>query len=200
VTSQATNRFEAEIKKFEEADRQNPPLQGAVLLIGSSSIRLWKDLDKAFLSVKVINRGFGGSQIEDSTCFAERIVIPCRPRMIVLYSGDNDLASGKTPERVFSDYKQFVAKVRQHLGDVRIAYISIKPSIARWHLTDQIKAANHKIRDFASKNKNLDFIDIFPAMLGADGRPRAELYVRDGLHMTEEGYALWRSSVAPCLK
>lgn len=197
---QSANRFEADIKKFEEADKQNPPAKGAVLFIGSSSIRFWKDLDKDFPETKVINRGFGGSQIEDSIYFAERIVVPYRPRMIVLYAGDNDLADGKSAEKVFSDYKDFVGKVRQHLGDVSIAYISIKPSIARRKLTDQIKTANALIKDHAAHNKNLKFIDIFPAMLGADGNPRAELYVQDGLHMTPQGYALWRAIVAPYLK
>jgi lysophospholipase L1-like esterase len=197
---QAENRFESEIKKFEEADKQAPPPKGAVLFVGSSSIRFWKDLDKDFPATKVINRGFGGSQIGDSTYFADRIVIPYSPRMIVLYAGDNDLAGGKSPEKVFADYKDFVAKVRQHLANVSIAYISIKPSLARWQLTDQIKATNELIRGYVSHNKNLAFIDIFPAMLGTDGKPRPELYVKDGLHMTPEGYSAWRAIVAPYLK
>jgi len=198
--SQAGNRFESEIQKFEENDRQSPPAKDSILFVGSSSIRFWKDLDKDFPSTKVINRGFGGSQIEDSTYFADRIVIPYNPRMIVLYAGDNDLAAGKTPEKVFADYKDFVGKVRQQLPKVPIAYISIKPSLARWQLTDQIKATNTLIRSYASHNKNLVFIDVFPAMLGADGRPRPELYVKDGLHMTPEGYAVWKAIVAPYLK
>jgi len=200
AASQVGNRFEAEIRKFEEADKQNPPPKGAVLFIGSSSIRMWKDLEKDFPKVKVINRGFGGSQIEDSTNFADRIVVPYHPRLIVLYAGDNDLAGGKSPERVFSDYKSFVGKVQKGLGNVRIAYLSIKPSLARWQLTDQIKATNEMIRSFVSQHKNLIYIDIFPAMLGADGKPRPELYVKDGLHMTPEGYSVWRSIVAPYLK
>lgn len=118
----------------------------------------------------------------------------------MLYAGDNDLAGGKSPEKVFSDYKSFVAKVQKGMGNVRIAYLSIKPSLARWQLTDQIKATNEMIRSFASQNKNLTYIDIFPAMLGADGKPRPELYVPDGLHMTPAGYSVWRSIVAPYLK
>jgi lysophospholipase L1-like esterase len=120
--------------------------------------------------------------------------------MIVLYAGDNDLAAGKTSEKVFADYRDFVAKVRKQLANVPIAYISIKPSLARWQLTDQIKATNGLIRAYASHNKKLVFIDVFPAMLGTDGKPRPELYVKDGLHMTPEGYAVWRAIVAPFLK
>jgi lysophospholipase L1-like esterase len=198
--TQGVARWETAIRSFEEADQKNPPPKGAVLFVGSSSIRFWTTLEQDFPSVKVINRGFGGSQIEDSTFYADRIVVSYKPRMVVLYAGDNDLASGKTPERVFSDYREFVSRLRQKLGDVPIAFISIKPSIARWRLTDQIKATNEMVKNYASKDKRLIFIDIFGQMLGADGKPRPELYVSDGLHLTPEGYALWRSAVAPHLK
>ena len=197
---QAAHQWEADIKRFEEADLQNPPPKGAVLFVGSSSIRLWRNLEKDFPSVKVINRGFGGSQIEDSTYYADRIIVGYRPRLVVLYAGDNDLASGKTRDRVFGDYKEFVDKLRQRLGDVRIAFISIKPSLARWNLVDKITSVNEMVRRYAAKDKRLAFIDVFPAMLGIDGKPRPELFVSDGLHMTPAGYALWTSIVTPYLK
>ena len=200
TVSRAQNRWEAEIKKFEDADARLAPQKGAVLFAGSSSIRRWESLEKDFPKLKVINRGFGGSQIEDSTYYADRIIAPCLPRMVVLYAGDNDLAAGKSPEQVFADYKAFVARLRLTLKDITIAFISIKPSLARWQLTDKIKAANELIRNFSANDKRLAFIDIFPSMLGADGKPRPELYVSDGLHMTPQGYALWTSIVAKYLK
>ena len=196
---QVAHQWESEIKKFEEADQQSPPPKGAVLFVGSSSIRLWRTLEKDFPSVKVINRGFGGSQIEDSTYYADRIIVPYQPRLVVLYAGDNDLAAGKTRDRVFEDYKEFVSKLRQRLSDVRIAFISIKPSLARWNLVDKITSVNEMVRRYASKDKRLIFIDVFPAMLGMDGTPRPELFVSDGLHMTPAGYALWKSIVTPYL-
>jgi len=122
----AASPWEKEIRAFEAKDQQQPPPGGAVLFVGSSSIRLWK-LDESFPDVKTINRGFGGSHLADSVAFAERIVIPYRPKLIVLYAGDNDLAAGKTPERVLADFKQFVAKVEAALPETRIAFISIKP-------------------------------------------------------------------------
>ena len=198
--AQAAHQWESEIKKFEEADLKNPPPKGAVLFVGSSSIRLWRTLEKDFPAAKVVNRGFGGSQIEDSTYFADRIIVPYQPRLVVLYAGDNDLAAGKTRDRVFEDYKEFVNRLRQRLGDVRIAFISIKPSLARWNLVDKIASVNEMVRKYASKDKRLIFIDVFPAMLGVDGKPRPELFIEDGLHMTPAGYALWKSIVAPYLK
>lgn len=195
-----TNKWEPAIVKFEESDRQAPPAQGAVLFIGSSSIAYWSHLAESFPDTKVINRGFGGSQIADSTYFADRIVAPYHPRMIVLYAGDNDLASGKTPEQVFEAYKEFVNRVRQQLPAARVAYISIKPSPARAALMPKMKAANEMIKNYAEHEKNLAYIDVYTKMLGSDGQPRPELFGPDKLHMNTEGYKLWTSIIAPYLK
>lgn len=195
-----TNKWETDIRKFEEADRQSPAPKGAVVFVGSSSIRMWKDLATDFPETKVINRGFGGSQIEDSTYFAGRIIIPYQPRMIVLYAGDNDLAAGKTPQQVFEAYKAFVSRVREKLPNVKIAYISIKPSLARLRLMEQMRAANSLIREYSAKGKNLVFLDVFTPMLNAEKQPRPELFIEDGLHMNRAGYDIWRKVIAPNLK
>lgn len=194
------SKWEAEIRKFEDADRQAPPPKGAVLFIGSSSIRMWKDVATDFPDTKVINRGFGGSEIADSTAFVDRIVAPYQPRLVVLYAGDNDLNSGKTPQQVFAAYQAFVHRVRAKLPKVKIAFISIKPSLARLKLMEQMRATNDLIRGYATKQKNLVFIDVFTPMLNAEGQPRPELFIQDGLHMTREGYDIWRRVIAPYLR
>lgn len=194
------NKWEADIRKFEEVDRQNPPPKGAVLFIGSSSIRMWKDVATDFPATKVINRGFGGSEIADSTNFADRIVIPYQPRMVVLYAGDNDLNSGKTPQQVFAAYQAFVNRVRAKLPKAKIAFISIKPSLARVKLMAQMRTTNELIRNYAAKNKNLVFIDVFTPMLNAEGQPRPELFIQDGLHMNRTGYDIWKRVIAPYLR
>jgi len=125
------NKWEKEIKKFEESDRQNPPPKHPVVFIGSSSIQSWKSLADDFPGTKVVNRGFGGSELADSTFYVDRIVIPYRPKMVILYAGDNDLANGRTPQQVLEDYKAFVERVHRKLSTTKIAYISIKPSPAR---------------------------------------------------------------------
>jgi len=171
-----------------------------VLFIGSSSITLWKSLAEDFPSVKVINRGFGGSQIEDSVDFADRTVFRYGPRLIVFYAVDNDIESGKSPAVVLEDFKRFVALVHQKLPRARIAFISIKPSPARWHLGDKVREANRLIKDFTETDRRLGYIDVFTPMLGKDGKPRAELFVEDRLHMNEAGYTLWRFIIAPYIK
>lgn len=194
----AADRWEKEIRAFEAKDKQQPPPEGAVLFVGSSSIRLWK-LDESFPDLKTINRGFGGSHLADSVAFAERIVIPYRPKLVVLYAGDNDLAAGKTPARVLSDFKQFVAKVEAALPETRIAFISIKPCPKRWALVDRVRATNASISEFISRDERLRYIDVFPPMLGADGKPRGELFREDGLHLNAAGYKLWAELLRPTL-
>jgi lysophospholipase L1-like esterase len=194
------NKWETEIKKFEESDRQNPPAKGAVLFLGSSSIRGWQSLAEDFPGIKVTNRGFGGSEIADSTFYADRIVIPYRPRIVVFYAGDNDLANGKTPQQVFDDYKAFVSRVQRKLPTTRIAFISIKPSPARASLLQSMKDANALIKAYVSHDKSLIYIDVFTPMLRSDGSPRPELFGPDRLHMNREGYSLWKSVVAPYIR
>lgn len=188
-------KFESEIAAFEKADATKAPQSGGILFVGSSSIRLWKTLAEDFPGLNVINRGFGGSHIEDSTAMADRIVVRHKPRAIFLYAGDNDIAAGKSPERVFADFKAFEEKVRAALPEVQIAYIAIKPSPSRWALADKVREANRLIRDHAERTPRLRFVDVYTPMIGADGLPRASLFVSDRLHMNAKGYALWTALV-----
>lgn len=193
-------RWEPDIQAFEAEDRRQPPPQDAVLFVGSSSIRLWETLGQDFPGVPVINRGFGGSEIADVHHFADRIIFPYRPRTIVLYAGDNDLAGGKTPRQVLADYEALVEAIHERLPQARIAFIAIKPSPARWHLADAVRAANEAIWRRTTQDDRLAFIDVFSPMLGDDGEPRPELFVEDKLHLSAAGYALWTERVAPFLR
>lgn len=192
--------FEKEILAFETADRTNPPPTSAVLFIGSSSIRLWKTLAGDFPRHRVLNRGFGGSQIADSIRYAPRIVLPYRPRLIVLYAGGNDINGGKSPEQVFADYRTFVKTVHAALPETRIAYISIAPNPARWAQVERVRAANALIESHSKMDPRLMFINVFPKMLGPDGMPRPDIFVADRLHMNAEGYKLWTGIVGPFLE
>ncbi|NOT47004.1 MAG: hypothetical protein HOP17_04555 [Acidobacteria bacterium] len=189
-------QWENDMKAFEAADARQMPPKDAILFVGSSSIRMWTDLAADFPDKKIINRGFGGSQIADSTYFTDRIIIPYQPKMILLYAGDNDLNDGKTPEQVFADYGAFVDKVRVKLPKAKIAFIAIKPSPSRAELLPKMAAANEMIKKYSTRKLNLVFIDIYKPMLGADGQPR----IADMLHMNRGGYDVWKKAIAPYLK
>ena len=191
--------WEPDIHKFEEADHAHPPKLGAVLFIGSSSIQKWKDLAEDFPGKYVLNRGFGGSRIADSTYYAGRIVVPYKPSMIVFYAGDNDINDGHTAQQVFDDYVAFVSRVRKDLPTTPIAFISIKPSPSRAALLPVMREANEKIRAYATSHPHLVYIDVASKMLDSSGQPRGELFIEDRLHMNRAGYDLWRSIIAPYL-
>ncbi|MBC8116718.1 MAG: hypothetical protein H7062_20175, partial [Candidatus Saccharimonas sp.] len=175
---------------FEDQDLNTPPAAGANVFVGSTSIRMRK-LDGSFPKYTDINRGFGGSQLSDSARYAERIVIPCKPRVVVVYAGDNDLNAGKTPEAVFADYRAFCDKVHAALPETKIVFVSIKPSPKRWNLHEKALEANRLIREEIARGKGQVFVDVWTPMLGEDGMPRAELFVKDQLHMNESGYEIW---------
>jgi lysophospholipase L1-like esterase len=183
-------RWDKEISAFERHDATNPPPQGACLFIGSSVIRFWKTLAVDFPDQKVINRGFGGSQIVDSTHFADRIIFPYAPRIIFLRAGDNDLAAGVPVDQVFADFKDFVTTIQARLPDTEIVYISLSPSIARWKIHEKELAANALIRDFIHGRPHLHYIDGYTAVLGPDGKPRPELFGKDKLHYNAVGYKM----------
>lgn len=183
--------WEDDIHAFEKADAQNPPAQGAVLFGGSSSITMWTSVAQDFSQYPVINRGFGGSAIADSTQFADRIIIPCRPRLIVLYAGDNDLAGGLSPQQVEADFRGFVATIHAALPQTYITYLSIKPSPSRGHLRNEVRQANGLIEAATREDERLAFIDVFSIMLGANGQPRPDIFIEDELHMNRRGYELW---------
>jgi len=198
--AEKTNAFEKDIRAFEASDKTNPPPKHAVLFVGSSSIRLWKTLAQDFPDLRVINRGFGGSQISDSVHFAERIVTPYEPSVIVMYAGGNDINAGKKPDVLLRDLKAFVAKVREKLPTTHIAYISIAGNPARWSQIERVREGNRLIREFTAAQPRMSFIDVFPHMLGDDGQPKPDIFVADRLHMNEKGYAIWKRVVGEHLK
>jgi lysophospholipase L1-like esterase len=183
-------KWDKEIAAYEQRDRTNPPPRGGLLFIGSSTIRLWKTLAQDFPEHRVINRGFGGSQIVDATHFAERVIFPYAPRMIFLRAGGNDLWAGKSPEQVFADFQEFVKKVHAKLPETDIVFISLSPSIARWKQAEHEKTLNGMVADYLGGKAHLKYLETYPMVLGADGQPRPELFVADQLHFNAEGYKL----------
>lgn len=190
-----------QISAYEKADRANPPKPGVIVFTGSSSIRFWETLAIDMKPLEVINRGFGGSQIAHVNEYASRIIIPYRPRAVVLYAGDNDLSWpwSETPEQVSGDFKEFAEIIHAKLPEAWIYYISIKPSISRWSNWQRFQETNELIKAEIRTQPRAQFIEVDAAMLDSQGNPRAELFRWDGLHMNAKGYAVWTSVIRPIL-
>jgi lysophospholipase L1-like esterase len=192
-------KWEKEVAAYEASDRLNPPLKGGVLFIGSSTIRLWKTLAEDYPDHKVINRGFGGTEIVDSTHFAGRLIFPHEPRQIFLRAGGNDVHAGRTPEEVAYDFAEFVRVVHGRLPRTEILYIAVSPAPARWGETDKYRELNRLIREMALKMPRVGFVDAFDVSLSPDGRAIPVLFVKDRLHFSPEGYKRLAERVRPFL-
>lgn len=192
------DRWEDAVRTFEQGDRASPPPAGGIVFLGSSSFRRW-DLDRYFPGMGLINRGFGGSQMADAIRYLDRIVLPLQPRTLFVYEGDNDIANGKTAATVEREFRQLVSKVRQAQPAAKVVFVGIKPSLRRWHLISEIRDANARIRNYCDTDGLLAFVDTDAPLLGSDGRPREDLFVSDGLHLSDSGYRVWADLVRPHL-
>jgi lysophospholipase L1-like esterase len=193
--------WEPSIRAFERQDKVQPVPPGIIVFTGSSSIAYWSSLVGDMKPLTVINRGFGGSEYTDVNHYADRIVIAYRPAAVVVYAGDNDLASPgrKTAQSVAQDVQQFVQIVHAKLPETWVFVLSIKPSILRWNAWPEMKRANQLIEDFLRTQDHAAYIDVASAMLDARGRPSSDLFVGDGLHPSAKCYALWISIIKPVL-
>jgi lysophospholipase L1-like esterase len=198
----AQEPFADEIRKFAQADSAVSPVAGQIVLYGSSTLRLWKtaETDCAFGNLKVVNRGFGGSQTVDALRYFERVVVPQRPKYLFFYEGDNDINAGKSVDSVFHDIALFVQKVRQQLPETRLVIFSIKPSPSRLTLLPKQQELNKRLRKLAKRTKKVYFLDTATPMLDASSKPNPALFIQDMLHMKPEGYVLWTQKVQWFLK
>ena len=193
--------FASEIEQFKKQDALNPPAANAILFLGSSSFRKWTDVSDYFPGYTIINRGFGGSAFPDVIRYAADIIYPYHPRQVVIYCGDNDLASSDsvTADTVFERFRVLFEAIRSNLPGENIVFVSIKPSPSRVRLMDKMEKANLLIQTYLSINGHASFVDVFHKMLNPDGSIMAELFLEDKLHMNAKGYAIWQKAIAPYL-
>jgi len=205
VSSGASAVWERQIRRFEKADRLSFPRAGGIVFTGSSTIRLWASLHDDMAPRPTLNRGFGGAQIHQVTHFSDRMLVPYRPEAIVFYAGENDIAGvmfskRKTADEVRDAYRTFCQKIHSQLPEVSIYFISIKPPKARLKSWPEMQRANTLIREFCGSDHRLHYIDVVPAMLDAEGKPRRDVFKWDGIHLNDKGYAIWASIVKPILE
>lgn len=192
-------KWEKSIAAFEQADRDHSPQKGGIVFTGSSTIARWKTLADYFPGFRVVNRGFGGSQMEDSLYFAERILVAHEPAAVVIFAGSNDINAGQSPDSVVQNFKAFVVKVRAALPKTQIGYIEITSSPSRWAQRDKVIEANQQIRAFCEATQGVKFIAVREKLLGTNGEPRAELFESDKLHPNAEGYKILADAIRPML-
>jgi len=189
------HRFDKYVAEI-SADGHSP---GEILFFGSSSARMW-DVKKCFPKLPTINHAFGGSQISDCIYFFDKLVKSCKPKVIVFYCGTNDLTAGKAPERVVKDFQTFITKLHKELPETRLIYVGICPNESRWKFLSKMRQANRAIREIAVNDPLLYFWDVDSLMLGEDGKPIKEFYLKDKLHLNQTGYAHWTKQLRPILE
>jgi lysophospholipase L1-like esterase len=171
-----------------------------VVFYGSSTIRLWDNLNAEFPNYKTVNLGFGGSTLAACTWFFDRLIFANPPKVLLVYAGDNDLGDGRHPEEILIFFQQLMTKVGERFGNIPCFFVSLKPSPERWHLADQFRYTNNLIENEIIKyDANWKFIDVFKQMLDKNGYPMPQYYTADRLHLSTQGYQLWREIIGKAL-
>lgn len=193
--------FADEINAFKKQDSMHYPAKHSIVFVGSSSFRKWVKMKEAFPNYPVINRGFGGSTLPDVIRYVKDIVIAYQPRQVIVYCGDNDLASSDTVTAaiVLQRFTTLFGMIRKALPYAEIDFLSIKPSPSRWNLAPAMVQANDLVKAYLKKQQHARFIDVYHPMLDANGKVREDLFTEDRLHMNDKGYAIWQKIIQPYL-
>ncbi len=202
LMAQTQHPFEAEILAFERLDSLEKPGKGQILLYGSSTFRLWSTYKTDLAGYKVVNRGFGGSQMSDALYYFDRVVLPLEPSWILIYEGDNDLGnSGKTPLQVLADFEALMKLVKQKLPKTKVAIYTLRPSLARESKIPQQRELNALFKQYCKKHpRKAYFIDLYDKLLTPEGKPNGDYLVADKLHLNAKGYTLWTQITRDFLK
>jgi lysophospholipase L1-like esterase len=193
--------FWEDIQSFKKQDSLHFPGTGKILFVGSSSFTKWTDVQNYFPGYPIINRGFGGSTLEDVIRYEKEVIFRYAPKQIVIYCGENDIAAADTisGQIVFIRFKKLYTDIRSEFPRVPVIYISMKPSPSRWGMRDRFIDGNKKIQEFLSRQKHARYLNVWKLMLGDDGKPMKNIFVEDNLHMNASGYAIWKKAIGPFL-
>lgn len=198
----AAKSWEPAIQKLEELDKIENHPDDAILFIGSSSIRLWENIANDMAPYPVIRRGYGGAKFSDLIFYTERLVSPHDFRALVVFVA-NDISNtpeDKSPQEIVKLFKEVVKIVREKNPKKPIFLIEITPTNSRWEVWNETQQANELLKKYCESKYNLHFIETAEGFLGADGKPRAELFRKDQLHLKQVGYDIWAEQIKGRLK
>ncbi len=196
--AQDAKRLQHEIDEINTRYEAQVGQEDLIVIVGSSSVRMWHSVDSEYPDVTILNTGFGGSHMSDLLVYYKDLIVKYNPKKVLIYEGDNDIIHNKSAKKVLRQAKRLTRKLRRKLPNAQLAFISAKPSITRWNKKDEYESYNQQLKVFALK-KGYDFIDVWSAMLVND-EPKKELFLEDGVHMNEEGYNVWRAVIGPSFK
>jgi len=198
--SGVAQEWENDFNTFDSLDKAYPPPKNPIVFTGSSSIRFWIDVAQDLQNEKIINRGFGGSEFSDLVENYDRVIKKYNPDKLFIYSGDNDIANGKSAIQTFGDFCTLYGMIKSSLPDTEIFVLSIKPSPSRWDFAEEMVKANSMIKVFCHSKTDISYIDVWNPMISEKDQPESDLFIGDSLHMNANGYKLWTEIVSQSLK
>jgi lysophospholipase L1-like esterase len=201
-------RWAKDMQAFAEQDRIRKPPTSAVVFYGSSTMRRW-NLAESFPGMETVNRGFGGAHMADLPHFVRQLVVPLRPRVVVMYAGGNDIERGAMPEDLVANFARTVRYIQVAWPETKIVVFGVKATPALAKEMAKIRETNQQLRAYAERERPrlpntresgpIVFLDVEKAILDAKGQPRKDLFLEDGVHLTPAGYTLYADMLRPHL-
>ena len=193
-------RYQKELDRFAREDERKGIRTGGIVFTGSSSIKMWRHLEDNMAPIQVLNRGFGGATMPEVNGHFELLIARHQPRIVVLYAGENDISNNiYGVADPLGSLQRYMSMMEESLPYTKTIFVSMKPSPLRWEWWEKISDGNALVKAYCDKTPNLDYLDVTADMIGEDGRPRPEIFLRDSLHMNQNGYDLWTKRIKPLL-
>jgi hypothetical protein len=191
--------LENQVAALERKAAKFPPPDGAIVITGSSTIRLWTQIRNDLAPLETVPRGFGSSTADDLDYYLDRLVLPYAPRAVVIYEGDHDLQVGMTPQFILERMTSVVQRIGTAYPAARIYLISVKPSPKYASLWPQAQVVNQMYSELCMYVPNCTFIDTASYLLLPNGKPNTAYFRSDRVHLNDAGYAVWNGVLRPVL-
>jgi len=189
--------FEKEVREISARLDSLGWSQGSTVFTGSSTIRMWKDVQSAFPDTPILNTGFGGSKASDLEKQLFPVVIRLEPSRVFIYEGDNDLWSDVPTADIMTSMDNIVSRLQLVNPTIEIFLIGAKPSPSRWDKKENYMIFNEMLKQYCQAKEGVNFVDTWKPLTDQDGNPRPELYIDDQLHLNEDGYKIWAEIFKP---
>lgn len=158
------------------------------MYVGSSIFQQWTTVKQVAPASNVLNVAMGGSITSHWVIFIERLLRKYQPHIVCYYCGSNDINEAIAPEITIQNTLKTFEAIHSWKPETDIVYHSIIKAPQKrnqWHTVETI---NQEIQKSFNTSPYRYFLDWNPMFFDENDGVRKELFIEDGLHLTQRAY------------